>query len=450
MMHYDANDASGCPPVAETHRPERCTLAGMPRAASPTVLVVSQTFVPDPASVGQHMADVAFELARRGHAVRVYTSGRGYEDATQVYPRRETLGGADVRRFPLASFGKRSILLRVLGTAVFHVQAFAAALFTPRLGGIFFSTSPPLIGLPLCVVAILRRVPVAYWAMDLKPDQLIALGKVKATSLRAKVLEAANRFILRRAALIVALDRFMADRLAARGVGREKMLVMPPWPHESHIVTGGRAENPFRTRHGLVGKFVVMYSGNHSPSNPLATLLDAAVRLRDDDRLRFLFVGGGHGKREVEAAVRDHGLTRVLSLPYQPLAELKYSLTAADVHVVSIGDDMVGIIHPCKIYGAMTAGRPILFLGPRPSHVSDILDAHDVGAAVTHGDVAGAVAAIERFRDAPPERLRAMGDTAQRVLDRTLSQRKLCGEFCDAVERALSLPPAVTGDPVPG
>ena len=64
-----------------------------------------------------------------------------------------------------------------------------------------------------------------------------------------------------------------------------------------------------------------------------------------------------------------------MSLPYQPIAELKYSLTAADVHVVSLGEGMVGIIHPCKVYGAMTAGRPILFLGPRPSHVSDLLEA---------------------------------------------------------------------------
>jgi hypothetical protein len=53
------------------------------------VLVISQTFVPDPASVGQHMADVAMELARRGYDVRVYASGRGYEDSSVKYPRRE-------------------------------------------------------------------------------------------------------------------------------------------------------------------------------------------------------------------------------------------------------------------------------------------------------------------------------------------------------------------------
>jgi glycosyltransferase involved in cell wall biosynthesis len=274
-----------------------------------TVLIVSQTFVPDPASVGQHMADVSFELARRGHKVRVYASGRGYEDPSARYPRREVTNGADIRRFPFASFGKRKIGLRVLGTAVFMVQAFFAALFAPRLAGIFFSTSPPLIGLPLCIAAFIRRVPCAYWAMDLNPDQLIALGKLQPTDFVARLLEAANRFILRRSTLIIALDRFMAERLALRGVLRDKMLILPPWPHEEYIhtdsdpTTTATATNPFRSRHSLGDKFVIMYSGNHSPSNPLTTLLDAAVRLKDDDRLRFLFVGGGSGKREVEAEV---------------------------------------------------------------------------------------------------------------------------------------------------
>ncbi len=403
-----------------------------------TVLVVSQTFVPDPASVGQHMADVAFELARRGHRVRVYASGRGYEDPTAIYPSREMLNGADVRRFKYASFGKKSIPLRVLGTAAFMVQAFFAALFTPKLAGIFFSTSPPLIGLPMAVAALLRRVPVVYWAMDLNPDQLIALGKISATSLTARALERVNRFILRRSKLIIALDRFMADRLTARGISRDKMLVMPPWPHEEHIATQS-GPNPFRVRHGLEGRFVVMYSGNHSPSNPLKTVLEAAVAMKDDATIVFLFVGGGLGKREVEAYIRDHGLTNSVSLPYQPMSELKYSLTAADIHVVSLGEDMVGIIHPCKIYGAMTAGKPILFLGPRPSHVSDLLDEHPIGVQVSHGDTAGAITAIQKFRTMDADQRNAMGTRAQQVLEQTLSQKLLTTRFVDGLEQAMRI-----------
>jgi glycosyltransferase involved in cell wall biosynthesis len=415
----------------------------MPQSVQPTILIVSQTFVPDPASVGQHMADVAFELARRGHKVRVYASGRGYEDPTAIYPAREKLHGADIRRFAYASFGKKSILLRVLGTAVFMAQAFFAALFTPHLAGIFFSTSPPLIGLPMSLVALLRRVPTVYWAMDLNPDQLIALGKIKPKSLVARLLETVNRFILSRAGLIVALDRFMAERLAARGVDRGKMLVMPPWPHEEHIHIES-SENPFRARLGIKDEFVIMYSGNHSPSNPLKTILDAAVLLKDDAKLKFLFVGGGHGKKEVEACIRDHQLSNMLSLPYQPISELKYSLTAADVHIVSLGEGMVGIIHPCKIYGAMTAGKPILFLGPRPSHISDLLDEHPIGIHIAHGDVPAALAAITRFRQMPAEDRQAMGMRAQEVLDQTLNQKLLSGRFCDALEKAMKINPGTT------
>jgi colanic acid biosynthesis glycosyl transferase WcaI len=414
-----------------------------PSSRLPVLLILSQTFVPDPASVGQHMADVAAEMACRGIAagyrVVVYASARGYEDPSKVYPARENLAGVEVRRLPFASFGKKSLLLRVLGTFCFQFQALLAALFTANVKAIFFSTSPPLIGIVAVIAHIFRGVPLAYWAMDLNPDQLIALGKLKATSPAARFLEATNRLVLRESALIVALDRFMAQRLRARVKIRGTLLVMPPWPHEDQLEPVDRATNPFRLRHGLAEKFVVMYSGNHSPSNPLKTLLDAAIQLKEDATVKFLFVGGGHGKKEVETYIREHDLKNAMSLPYQPISELKYSLTAADIHIVSLGEGMIGIIHPCKIYGAMTAGKPILFLGPRPSHISDLLDQHPIGIQVAHGDVPAAVAAINQFRAMPDEQRKSMGDTAQQVLNATLRQDLLCGKFCDAVEVAFDL-----------
>src|SRR2546423_6112467 len=87
-----------------------------------TLLIISQVFVPDPASVGQHMADVAFEMARRGHRVKVYASARGYEDPSRHYPLQESLHGADIRRLDFASFGKKSTLSRILGTVSFMTQ----------------------------------------------------------------------------------------------------------------------------------------------------------------------------------------------------------------------------------------------------------------------------------------------------------------------------------------
>src|SRR6476661_1190961 len=135
---YDANSTfdRNSTPAAETAAragPSRTR----PYHSRRTLVIFSQVFVPDPASVGQHVADVAVEMARRGYRVRVYTSGRGYEDPSLRYLPRESLGGAEIRRLPLASFGKKNLALRVLGTAAFQLQCLLIGLFLPRIDAIF-------------------------------------------------------------------------------------------------------------------------------------------------------------------------------------------------------------------------------------------------------------------------------------------------------------------------
>ncbi|HTV48992.1 MAG TPA: glycosyltransferase family 4 protein [Phycisphaerae bacterium] len=403
------------------------------------LLVFSQTFAPDPAAVGQHMTDAAIAMASRGHRVRVYASSRSYEDASKKYARRENMQGVDVRRLVLTSFGKKNLIVRSFATASFLIQCFFIGLFTRRVGGIFFSTSPPMIGFTASWLHLLRRVPIAYWAMDLNPDQLIVMGKIKQGGFLHRLLESVNRFILKNTAAVFVLDRFMAQRLKSRGEFKTKMYEDPPWPHEHVLEPVDPAANPFRREHGLENKFVFMYSGNHSPANPLDTILQAAEKFRDDPRIRFVFVGGGLGKSHLNAYIRDHQLSNVLSLPYQPLEMIRYSLPAADVHMVSLGQNMVGIIHPCKIYGAMAAGRPIFFLGPTPSHISDLLEQNPVGWRIAHGDVPGAVVMIRSIVDMPPAQLAQMGRDAQRLLSENFSQKALCTRFCQHLEEALGL-----------
>ena len=403
------------------------------------LLIISQVFLPDPASVGQHMGDVALAMRRRGHEVFVYASNRGYEDPKRKYAAHEFIEGVEIRRLPLSSFGKASIFKRLIGTVSFMLQCFFVALTSRGVDGILFSTSPPMVGFVVTLAAKLRGIPTAYWAMDLNPDQLIALKKIKPHGLPARFLSGINRFILRNTSLVIALDRFMAERLQRYTRIDSKLLVLPPWPHETVIEDVPAETNPFRKTHGLCGKFVVMYSGNHSPSNPLATLLRATLRFRDDDRVRFLFVGGGLGKREVESFIKEHDLTNAFSLPYQPLAELRYSLSAADVHVVSLGSDMVGVIHPCKVYGAMAVSRPVLFFGPKPSHIADLLDEHFFGWEVAHGDVDRAEKAIRSAMQLPPAELKQVGCTGLGLLQQRLSQDYLCTRFCEALELRLQL-----------
>ncbi|MEX0777003.1 MAG: glycosyltransferase family 4 protein [Phycisphaeraceae bacterium] len=400
-----------------------------------TLLVISQVYVPDPAAVGQQMHDAAAEMARRGHRVVVLTSGRGYEDPTRKYPRRERRDGVEIVRLPFSSFGKRTILLRLLGQMLFLLQCIMRGLFTRRLGAILVSTSPPFASIAALAIHALRRTPIKFWLMDLNPDQAVALGKVKHGSLPVRAFDWLNRRLLAAADDVVVLDRFMAQRLSAKGIMRRRMTVLPPWAHEEHLSPVAHGDNPFRQAQGWQGKFVFMYSGNMSIASPLTTIVQAALLLRDEPRLHFAFIGGGLGKREVEQVIAQHRPANITCLPYQPLHQLKYSLSAADVHLVTLGDNMVGIIHPCKIYGAMAVARPVLYVGPRPSHVSDLLDQHRIGWQGEHGQVEALVDLLRQIAATEPDQLTRMGQAGRAALAEDMGQARLCGTFAEVLER---------------
>ncbi len=399
-----------------------------------TLLILSQVYPPDPTSVGQHIADVAGAMAKRGYRVIVLTANRGYNDPSVKYESKELRDGVNVRRLPLSSFGKRSIVLRLLGQGSFLIQCIVRGLFVGRLSCLLVSTSPPMCSVAALLISIVRRRPITYWLMDLNPDQMIEMGWIKPSSPIVKIFDWFNRRILRRSTGIVALDRFMAERVLRKADVKDKLTVMPPWPHEGHLEVVAHADNPFRKAHGLDGKFVIMYSGNHSVCTPLRTVLDAALQLQDDPRLVFMFIGDGTGKREVDDTIAEHQPNNIRSLPYQPLSQIKYSLSAADVHLVVVGPSEVGVRHPCKIYGAMALGRPILLLGPDPCHASDLVDENDLGWHIQHGDVDAAISTIKKMVDQDAGVLAEMGQRGKEIVSEQLSQDILCTRFCDIIE----------------
>jgi glycosyltransferase involved in cell wall biosynthesis len=129
---------------------------------------------------------------------------------------------------------------------------------------------------------------------------------------------------------------------------------------------------------------------------------------------------------------------------------LRYSLSAADVHVVTVGDDIVGICHPCKIYGAMAVARPIFLIGPESCHASEIMNQDDIGWHVRHGDVDGAVDAIVAMSSSGRSKLREMGATSRRVVQAQFGKDSLVRQLCDVLERGVAAAESMSARRVAG
>lgn len=352
------------------------------------ILILSQVFWPDSSAVSQHMTDLAEALRRREHRVEVLSSRFAYEDPRIRFAAREDRFGVSIRRLWQTGFKKSSRWGRVMNFVTFNASLLTRMFFVrkKKTDLIIGSTVPPLASFFGAIAARVKKIPFAFWAMDLQPELAIVAGYLKKESLSARLLTRMSDAGLKKSSLIIALDRFMAEHMKNRVGPSARIVVRSPWPAMNCVYNGPRLENPFRREQDFGDRLVVMYSGNMSVMHPLDTLLQAALSLRNDGRFLFVFIGGGVRKGDIGRFKTEHRLENIRLLPLQDRGRIHVSLGAADIQTVVLGDGCVGLTHPNKIYGAMFVGKPILYIGPRPSHVTEILDRCPGNILISHGE----------------------------------------------------------------
>ena len=182
------------------------------------VLILNQASYPDVVSTSQHASNLASELAPRGHEVTVIASRRAYDNPEALFPKRETWRGVTIQRVFCLGLGKKTKLRRAAGFASYLLTCCCTLLRAPRCDVVVALTSPPLISVLGALYARLRNSRFVFWVMDLNPDEAIAAGWLREQSVTARCLKLLLRYSVTRADRVVALDRFMQERIAAKGV----------------------------------------------------------------------------------------------------------------------------------------------------------------------------------------------------------------------------------------
>lgn len=402
------------------------------------IVLLNQYYAPDEAATAQLLSDVGAALAARGHDVLAVASRRAYADPARRYPERSVENGVRVVRAAATAFGRGSRAGRMADYASFLLGAGWKLVRIPRPDVVVSLSTPPLVAGLGTVAARIRRARTVFWVMDVYPDLAVELGAIRAGSTSARFLARASRFLLRASDRVVALDRAMADRLDAGGA--RGAVVIANWADGDSIRPRSPEGHPDRERRGWSGRFVVLYSGNMGLAHEFETLLEAASAFAGDPEIRFAFVGDGPRRREIEEGCRRRGLENVEFHPYAPRSALGDSLTAGDLHVVTLRPRMQGLLVPSKIYGILAAGRPTIYIGPAAGEVHDVVAA-GCGRSLRNGDADGVVRAIDAYR-----RDRALaatdGSFARRLFEERYAREKGLAAFIELIE---SLSPGAAG-----
>lgn len=384
------------------------------------LLLFCPHFRPDlHAATGEVMTQLTEALADRGHEISVVTSLPWYREhqveeewSGRPWRREKTSWGQIVRVWPFPT-DKTNIPARAMGFAGMTSLAAGLGLTLGRHDLVMAMSPPVFLGDAAWLVSKRFGIPLVFNVQDIFPDiavELGALGDGRALAL-AKRHEAS---LYRRADAVTVLSEDQAKNVRAKlGVdgaapsiaATEKVRVIHNFVDLDRIAPTER-DNPYRRRHGLEGKQVVMYSGNVGLSQPFELVRDAANRMAGDPSVVFVINGEGAARPEVDRWAR--GMANVLTVDFGPREEVRDILGAADLHLVILKRGLARSSTPSKLYSILAAGRPVLASIDEGSEVPSIIKEAEAGRAVPPEDSWAFTTALEEML-AEPAQLADMG-----------------------------------------
>ncbi len=376
----------------------------------PTVLFINKVYPPTKGATGRVLRDLAHAFARDGWAVTVLTTGQTAEHYMD--------GSVTVRKISVKNgktpFRIFMVLMKLLYTA----------LLMPRHRMVVTLTDPPLLVALGRIVARVKKSSHIHWCQDLYPDILPALG-MNIPNWAINILRKVTRKAMRSCDRVVVIGRCMAKHLAHTGFDMAKVSVIPNWPdfeltpsaklrsakkttssHNNQFSSSVKAvmsgQNIFTSRPFFVDespKFRVLYSGNLGRAHPISTIIDAAAMLQESNpEIEFVFVGDGFGFEQIAHARSRRGLDNIRLLPFQPISRLKDLMEGGDVHLISMKHEALGMLVPSKLYAALAAGRPCIFIGPENSETAKVIHEFGAGTVISQGQSKALVSEILKLR----------------------------------------------------
>lgn len=411
------------------------------------VAIVSVNYHPELTGISVYTTGLAESLVEQGDTVDVYTGFPYYPGWRKSAAHRwlwylgERIAGVRVRRHYLYVPTRPSALRRIVHELSFVFSATVGYLLGPR-ADVTVIVSPSLfLGIPVAILAKLKRSPTLFHVQDLQPDAAVDLGMLRPGWV-TDFFYWIERLTYKLCTRVSTISEAMRKRVVRKGVPADKVTLLRNWANDDQVdVLPG--DTGLRAEWGLEGKFVVLYSGNMGVKQGLSMLLDCADVLRAEKDVVFVIVGDGGEK---EALVREGDARRLDNVHFHPLQamdRLGELLATADVSVIPQKPGVADIVMPSKLANILASGRPVVAAAVPETELAHILRDADCGRVVPQGNAALMAEAVLELRDDPALRAR-LGAHGRRYMEAHLGPACVLGQFRNELQLLAS-----GGIPVP-
>ncbi len=400
------------------------------------ILFLTQYFPPETGAAPLRAYHFATKLAGRGHEVTVLTgmpnhpSGRKQPGFRWKLGASEVLDGVRVVRSYLFATPRKTFVTRMLNQISFAVSAFARGCFLPACDVILVTSPPLFLGVSGWLLGHVKGAPYVLDVRDYWPHAAVALGQLKSRRV-IRLAERMELFLYAHAAWIIAVTPGMRRLMVKRGIPGHRVV----------LISNGADTDCFTPAENGVGgaangKWTVLYSGTHGLVHGMDMILDAAERLADDERIRFVMVGDGVAKDALVADAERRKLSNVEFLPSQQPESLAERIRSSDICIATTtkGTFSEGTV-PVKMFDYMACGKPVV--AAVAGDARTIMDEADGGVVVSPGDSAALASTLLRLLEDEEERAR-LGKNGHEYVRWSYSRLHLAGRMNDLLERVVN------------
>lgn len=334
------------------------------------IVYIHQHFCTNEGSAGTRSYDVSRHLVSMGHKVTMIcgvSDWSGIPRAPWYKPFcRIHMDGFDVIVCNVPYANKMSFVGRAASFLVFALMASVAVACVRDVDVVFATHTPLTVGIPGYIGARLKRAGFVFEVRDLWPESDVISGNIREGSLLARALSLLERFCYAKADRITLVSPGFEKRLLERGYPQWKLKTVLLGA-DGDLFRKLTPDETFRSRYGLEGKTLAVYTGVHGRANGLDYVIDAAQILGEREDIGIVLVGDGAEKPRLQQRVTKMGLTNVTFVDYMPKTELTRLLPVFDIGLMILANVGERPVTPNKIFDYMFSGLPSVVNFPGPT-----------------------------------------------------------------------------------
>ncbi|HRK62293.1 MAG TPA: glycosyltransferase family 4 protein [Candidatus Omnitrophota bacterium] len=369
----------------------------------PKLLVLYHFYFPDDVVSARHYEDLCEGLALLGWDVEVWPANRKYNGSSEKLKSKDSWHDVAIWRVWRPVLKQSGALGRIVNSAwMLTAWAVRWVFFMKSRPQVVLIGTDPILSL---VEAIVMRwtspaVKIVHWCFDLYPEAAVADRKIIKDGMLHKFLKWLMAKAYCACDSVVDLGICMKNLLQHYLPDTKNPATLTPWAfYEPDCVN----QSNLLEREKLFGsaQLGILYSGNFGLAHSADLSFRLAKKLKGT-MVQFCFSIRGPRVGDLKWQSEEQSIP-VHFADFVSENYLNMRLEAADIHLVSLKPEWTGMVVPSKFFGAIAAGRPVLFEGSPESSIAKWITQFGLGWVLTEESYAKVADELVQISQNPNE-----------------------------------------------